>query len=98
MKILSAFAMCLICIQLFACTKNTEMNVTGYSNDILNTDSMKLKITIGPNVFTATFYNNATATAFKAMLPMTVKMAELNGNEKYFNLSNTTFNYFSRFP
>ena len=49
---------------------------------------MKLKITIGPNIFIATFYNNATVTAFKAKLPMTVNMPGLNGNEKYFNLSN----------
>ena len=47
---------------------------------------MKLKIKIGSNTFTATFSNNATATAFKAMLPMTINMSELNGNEKYFNL------------
>ena len=47
---------------------------------------MKLKITIGTNTFTATVYNNATATAFKAKLPMTINMTELNGNEKYFDL------------
>ena len=38
------------------------------------------------NTFTATLYNNATATAFKAKLPMTINMTELNGNEKYFDL------------
>lgn len=47
---------------------------------------MKLKITAGTNVFTATLYDNATATAFKRTLPMTVNMNELNGNEKYFDL------------
>ena len=31
--------------------------------------------------------DNATATAFKGMLPMTIKMRELNGNEKHFDLS-----------
>lgn len=49
-------------------------------------DSMKLKITIGANAFTATLYNNATATASKEKLPMTINMKELNGNEKYFDL------------
>jgi hypothetical protein len=47
-----------------------------------------MKITIGTTIFTTTFCNNATAKAFKAMLPMTIKMAELNGNEKYFDLPN----------
>jgi hypothetical protein len=47
---------------------------------------LKLKIKIGSNTFTVTFSNNATVTAFKAMLPMTINMSELNGNEKYFNL------------
>ena len=47
---------------------------------------MKLKISVGTNVFTATLYNNATAAAFKKRLPMTINMKELNGNEKFFNL------------
>jgi hypothetical protein len=46
-----------------------------------------MKVTIGSHTFFATFEDNATATAFKAMLPMTIDMRELNGNEKYFNLS-----------
>ena len=49
---------------------------------------MKLKITIGTNTFTATLYKNASATAFKEKLPMTINMRELNGNEKYFDLPN----------
>ena len=46
-----------------------------------------MRIKIGSSTFTATLYDNATATAFKGMLPMTIKMSELNGNEKYFDLS-----------
>ena len=60
--------------------------MTSSPNSVLNTDSMKLKITIGTNAFTATLYNNATVTAFKSRLPMTINMKELNGNEKYFDL------------
>ena len=48
---------------------------------------MKLKITVGTNTFTATLYSNATVNAFKSRLPMTINMRELNGNEKYFDLS-----------
>jgi hypothetical protein len=77
----------LICMQLYACNKNTGIKQTNNSNIVSNTDNMKLKIKIGNNTFNATFYNNATATAFKAKLPATIKMTELNGNEKYFDLS-----------
>jgi len=54
-----------------------------------NTDSMSdtLVIKVGAKEFTATLLDNPTATAFKAMLPLTVNMTELNGNEKYFRLS-----------
>ena len=47
---------------------------------------MKLKITIGTNVFTATLYKNESANAFEKNLPITMNMKELNGNEKYFDL------------
>ena len=87
MKLISAFLGTLICFHLYACNKNNEADPGHNFNDITNTDSMKLKMTVGSNVFTATLYNNATATAFKAKLPMTIDMVELNGNEKYFDLS-----------
>jgi hypothetical protein len=86
MKPIITVLACLICIQLFACDKNNKM--TSISKDISNTDSMKLKITIGTDTFTATVYNNPTVTAFKKSLPLTINMTELNGNEKYFDLPN----------
>jgi hypothetical protein len=46
-----------------------------------------MKIKIGNKIFQAVLYDNATANAFKSMLPMTVNMVELNGNEKYVDLS-----------
>ena len=45
-----------------------------------------MKIKIGTRTFTATLYDNATATGFKSLLPITVNMTELNGNEKYVDL------------
>lgn len=56
------------------------------NNDNGNPMSNKLKITIGSTSFTATLEDNAAATAFKALLPLTIRMSELNGNEKYFYL------------
>ena len=89
MKIASALLMCVICIQLFACSKNNVTEQTNNSNNTSNTDTTKMKITIGSAVFTATLNNNATATAFKAMLPLTINMGELNGNEKFYYFSTT---------
>jgi hypothetical protein len=58
------------------------------SNNTDNTKGTKMKIKIGSNVFNATLFDNATATAFKAMLPLTLEMDELNGNEKKYDFSN----------
>ncbi len=58
-----------------------------YGNTQPNPTGSQMKIKIGTNTFTATLYDNATAKAFKALLPMTVNMSELNGNEKYFDLA-----------
>lgn len=89
MKIASTFLVSLICIQLFACTKNNEAEQANNYNNASNTDTTNMKITIGSAVFTATLINNATTAAFKAMLPLTINMSELNGNEKFHYLSTT---------
>ena len=47
----------------------------------------KMTLHINGRSFTATLYDNETARAFEAMLPMTLEMNELNGNEKYHFLS-----------
>jgi hypothetical protein len=44
-----------------------------------------IRIRVGTTTFTATLLDNPTVTAFRARLPMTVSMSELNGNEKLFN-------------
>ena len=45
--------------------------------------SMQINITIGNHIFAATLADNETGRAFAEMLPLTIEMNELNGNEKY---------------
>lgn len=67
-----------------ACSKNIAISEP--DNNTQPT-GIKMKIKIGNSTFTATLYDNATVTAFKSLLPLTVNMVELNGNEKYADLS-----------
>ena len=58
----------------------------GNNNQMENTSVI---ITVNGKEFNAVFYNNETANAFINMMPLTLNMSELNGNEKYYNLSTT---------
>jgi hypothetical protein len=84
MKSIFTFLALLTSIPLFACNKNGVM--TNRLDTILFSGSMKLKITVDGNTFTALLYNNETVAAFKKRLPLTIHMKELNGNEKYSDL------------
>ena len=50
-------------------------------------ENSKIKITISSSTFVVTIYDNETARAFISLLPLTVNMTELNGNEKYSSLN-----------
>ena len=47
----------------------------------------EIRITIGGKTFSATLENTPAAAEFAKMLPLTLRMNELNGNEKYTGLS-----------
>jgi hypothetical protein len=80
--VLSFFVMSLISCA--SCSKRSSL--TG-GNKNTNQTGSKMQIKIGNNTFNATLYDNATVTALKSFLPLTVNMIELNGNEKYADLS-----------
>lgn len=66
-------------------TENGEDNPNGNETDSdMKTDSITIKI--GNTTFRAVLEDNATARAFAALLPLTITMNELNGNEKYYML------------
>ena len=74
---LSAFAACQ--------TDTTATSDQGKTQepDRIDTAVIRVKLKIGSKTFGATLLNNATATALKATLPLTLTMKELNGNEKF---------------
>ena len=45
-----------------------------------------VNIRIGNRIFAAKLLDNASSQALIAMMPLTITMTELNGNEKYYNL------------
>jgi hypothetical protein len=72
-----------------ACEQSSSPPANGSHNAVIeNSKSMSdtLVIKIGSSEFTATLVDSPTAASFKAMLPLTMNMTELNGNEKFFDL------------
>ena len=69
-------------MMLFATACHKDEPVTPSSSHLED-----ITLTIGGRTFTATMEQNSTAEAFRKMLPLTLEMQELNGNEKYHYLS-----------
>jgi len=65
-------------------TAAESVKSTALETDIRNTD--RVNVQIGNESFTIILYDNDAAAAFAEMLPLTLDMSELNGNEKYFYL------------
>lgn len=67
-----------------SCNEDNDNNHTNNNN----MEGTEINIKVNTQIFTATLLDNNTAKAFKKMLPLTINMIELNGNEKYFDLTN----------
>lgn len=53
----------------------------------LTPEQLRISMRVGERRFAVTLSDNATGHAFAAMLPLTLDMAELNGNEKHADLA-----------
>ncbi len=89
--IVSTLLLFVITVSIASCKMNTpieeyqsiEESMTENTNPI---SGNKLKIKVGEKTFVATILDNSTAKAFKALLPLTLNMEELNNNEKFAQL------------
>jgi len=88
------FATAGIFLGMLACNETAPVQKANASRRVSDMDGdtnvrieENLKITIGTKNFAATLEDNPATAKFKAMLPLTLKMSELNGNEKYYHLS-----------
>lgn len=69
-------------------TTSEEDDDNNNENEDKNEMNKNITITVGGTSFAATLTDNDAARAFAAMLPMSIQMSELNGNEKYHYLDN----------
>ena len=83
-RITLSLLICALVLSSFSCAKKQDKSTTITAIDTLANQKMTIKI--NSQTFTATLLDNNTAKAFRQMLPMTIHMTELNGNEKYFDL------------
>lgn len=66
----------------------TAGRTTSYQHAMaIDTMTTTLNIRVGKQIFPAKLLDNPSVNALKKMLPLTLNMTELNGNEKYFRLS-----------
>lgn len=77
----------LLLLLLLGGTGACKKDAPGPDPATLPTMSTRLRIRIGSDTFAATLFDNPTAAAFVAQLPLTVAMTELNGNEKYYDFA-----------
>lgn len=81
------FLLQLLFVVSVSCKAENEISIENTTENTNPITGNKLKITVREKTFTATILNNPTAKAFKALLPLTLNMEELNSNEKYAQLS-----------
>lgn len=74
-------------------TESSTIQTTGSLTENQDKTTQQSKTTMNIKInnkdFTAEFYDNETAKTFADMLPLTLNMSELHGNEKYYYFDNS---------
>ena len=83
-------ALCLTACESFENVQTVSSDISETVNNVSETnqtendsEANKMKVSINGTEYTAYFYDTKAAEEFKAMLPLTLNMSELNGNEKF---------------
>ena len=79
----------LLIMLLTSCTKNSTSNNIDNKNEINEENIEMIKITINDNEYDINLEDNKTVKELLDILPLTINMNELNGNEFYAYLDNT---------
>ena len=79
-----AFYFLLVFTLELACASPCQLSAQRGESDTVMCN--RITIRIGDRVFAATLSDNATVDAFRKLLPLSITMAELNGNEKFARL------------
>jgi hypothetical protein len=69
-----------------ACKSNIEEESISQNIMVTPKDTQQITITVGSKIFKATVIDSPTTKACTALLPLTINMKDLNGNEKHFDL------------
>lgn len=85
-KALILFISAISMINSLACKSNIEEESISQNIMVTPKDTQQITITVGSKIFKATVIDSPTTEAFTALLPLTINMKDLNGNEKYFDL------------
>ncbi|WP_432711041.1 cyclophilin-like fold protein [Pedobacter sp.] len=83
----SLFILLIFSIPFSSCLASCSLNDEPAANKASNNppaykNKSKMKLTVGDKIFKVTLLDNPSVNAFKALLPMTITMNELNNNEK----------------
>ena len=74
---------------LTACANAQSDTIPSDSEQSVSENITKITVSINDYHFSAVLYDNANSKAFSKILPLTLDMSDLNGNEKYYYLDNT---------
>ncbi|MEG6521928.1 cyclophilin-like fold protein [Desulfotomaculum sp. 1211_IL3151] len=98
-KVILSICVVLLSLCLIACDTNEtneskqiyqhEVEVQKRDSTQQTAATIDLSLRVGNKTFSAKLYDNQTTHALVDNFPITVDMSELNGNEKYYYLSNT---------